>query len=115
MENSLNGTLVSDGIQLSKPIRAFVQKRIRKWLEQRKLAVAGGAGGTRGADPRYAVTLVRGTQGHRVECQILVQEGSTWWAGAEIANGLHQAVLKALDHMFRTQPSQLTPLTPSLR
>jgi hypothetical protein len=92
MDQKLPGEIVCNDVADSRPVRRFIQKQVERWL-----GLHGAA-----ADPSltyYHVTFNREGAGHLVDCRVEVRLGRQRWVSSQVAYGLHQALLQALDRM----------------
>jgi hypothetical protein len=105
-------TITCREIPNSRTVRSFIEKRLGEWIR------------VHGYDDRsahYHVTLDREGGGHLVFCQIEVVTYSgneqapktELWTGSWSALGLHQALLKTLNHMM-PKPAQHLRLQPAM-
>ena len=85
------GEIVLERVSNTRPIRSFIQKRLRAWLDSH------GFGGDRGT--RYRVALNKHHQGHRFTCRVEIDGTDSRWSALVTAPDLHQALVSALNHM----------------
>jgi hypothetical protein len=95
MERGSERTIVCREVPDSRTVRSFIEKRVRAWLRGH---------GYDDTSTRYQVTLDREGGGHLIFCQVEVvveaPEGKQErWIGSWSAFGLHQALMKTLNHM----------------
>lgn len=89
--NDYTGEILLERVRNTRPIRSFIQKRIRGWLD------AHGFGGDRGA--HYRIALNKHRQGHMFTCRVEIDGANSRWSALVTAPDLHQAILSALNHM----------------
>jgi hypothetical protein len=95
MEFQSEKTIVCREVPNSRTVRSFVEKRVSHWLRGH---------GYDDSSSRYQVILDREGGGHLIFCQVEVlveaKEGKQErWIGSWSAFGLHQALMKTLNHM----------------
>lgn len=106
LNSNADNQIICREIPNSKTVRNFVQKRLREWIRVHGLDET---------NTHYQVILNREGGGHHFSCQIEVQ--AAWsssgdadvsggahmerWIGSWADSGLHQTLLKTLNHMIR--------------
>jgi hypothetical protein len=91
MASQMERKIICREIPNSRTVRSFIEKRVGEWLRKR---------GYDEQASRYHVILDREGGGHLVSCHIEVVSGAERWTGDWAGSGLHQALLKALNHMI---------------
>jgi hypothetical protein len=96
MERNSERQIVCRKIPNSRTVRSFIEKHVDAWLRGH---------GYDDNSSRYHVTLAREGSGHVVSCEIEVLANSEQkmerWVGSWSDLGLHQTLLKTLNHMVR--------------
>ena len=95
-DNASDNKIICREIPNSRTVRNFIQKRLREWIRVHGLDET---------SAHYQVILNREGGGHHFSCQIEVEGTSNAhmerWSGSWADNGLHQTLLKTLNHMIR--------------
>lgn len=93
MEQSIHGKIILDHGDGPKPVRRFVEKKLRAWL------------GCQGINPeesglQYQVVFHHEGRGH-FACDLAIETPSAGWRGSWVAPDLHRAFMECLSHMNR--------------
>jgi hypothetical protein len=102
MNAPFSGQIIYNNVSKSRTVRRFIEKRIFNWLRDQGLV----NDRTSGMTPRYFVTLQRDREGHGVNCRIEIDTGKNLWRSVEYASGLHQALIRGLNHLIPSKPPQ---------
>ena len=85
------GEILLERVRNTRPIRSFIQKRLRAWFDSH------GFGQARGT--RYLVALNKHRQGHMFTCRVDIDTQGSRWSSLVTAPDLHQSIVSALNHM----------------
>ena len=91
-DSKIDNKIVCREIPNSKTIRHFIEKRVREWIRIH---------GFDETSAHYQVIMNREGKGHLFSCQIEVQAQQERWTGDWADSGLHQTLMKTLNHMIR--------------
>ena len=86
METQFKGRISFNHISSSRGLRSFVEKYITRWILRQSL---------RGR-VHYQVYFSREGEGHWVNCTVRVRGINEIWAGSELSQSPHQALVKSL-------------------
>lgn len=95
------GQIICNNIPHSRTVRRFIEKQVHRWILRN----------SKTSDPtktKYLVTLQRQEEGHGVNCRIEIYDGKTLWRAIEYSSGLHQALIRCINHLMPTSPYQPT-------
>lgn len=95
MTSPVSGQIVCNNIPNSRTVRRFIEKQILRWALRHGVSEK-----HQNQTPRYFVSLQREKEGHGVNCRIEISDGKTVWKAMEYASGLHQALIRCLNHLM---------------
>lgn len=105
MASPFFGQISYRNIPHSRTVRRFIEKRIQQWILNNPTLTTPSPT-TESSSTRYFVSIQREKEGHGVNCQIEIDNGRMHWRSVEYASNLHQALIRAVNHLIPAQPHQ---------
>ncbi|MGZ3687023.1 MAG: hypothetical protein ACXVCH_18055 [Bdellovibrionota bacterium] len=91
----LIGKIECDHVGRSRALRRLVERSLARWIQEHHLTAL---------SARYRAVFRRTGEGHCVVCHIEVRtEDQKTWIGLGFENGIHQALMRSLDHLVLFQ------------
>jgi len=92
-EQMTYGQIICKNIPDSRTVRRFIEKQIHRWILRHIKT-------DEPQNTQYFVTLQREREGHDVNCRVEIFDGKNIWLGMEYSAGLHQALIRCLNHLI---------------
>lgn len=93
----VTGQVRCEGIANPKPVRRFIEKRLRKWVELHSAA-------WNMVFPKFEVVVERHGPGNDIHCHMELSDGSRTWTSTQYGHGFEQAFLRTLQKLLPAQP-----------